>query len=247
MKSTAPPFPVSPSFPQGSNLRSDSRRLRVAFLVFAALLALSGLWVLVPELLRPKTIPFPSDRASAETLAGYRSRAILAAELGAIRGDLWAEAAFTDSRFMWTDRYANLDPANREKVESARGHAETALRFAPINGAAWLFLAKLPSPTIDENRIGTLLEMSYFTAPSNTMLAPARLERVATSSALADKDVQAFIKSDIRAILNQRPEYRQGLIAAYRNAWPQNQALFESLVAGVDPAAAQQLHSDPPK
>ena len=42
--------------------------------------------------------------------------------------------------------------------------------------------------------------MSYFTGPSALDLAPRRLERAATSSALADNDLQAFIKSDIRAI-----------------------------------------------
>lgn len=243
----ATPSPFSASFPQGSNLRSESTPLRTAILVFGAVLGLSGIWVLLPELLRQKPIAFPSDRASAEALAAYRPRAILAAEIGAIRGDLWAEAAFTDSRFMWADRSASLDQTNSEKIGAARANAETALRFAPINGAAWLFLAKLPSPPSNENRVAALLEMSYFTAPSNAKLAPARLDRAATSSALADKDVQAFIKSDIRAILGQRPEFRQGLIAAYRNAWPQNQPLFESLVAGVDPAAAQLLHSDQPK
>jgi hypothetical protein len=204
--------------------------------------------MLLPELLRQKPIAFPLDRASAEALAVYRPRAVLAASIGAIRGDLWAEAAFTDSRFMWADRPASLDRTNNDRIDAARANAETALKFAPINGAVWLFLAKLPtnSPN-NENRVATLLEMSYFTAPSDADLAPARLERAATSSALADKDIQAFIKTDIRAILSRRPEFQQGIMAAYRNALPQNQPMFESLVAGVDPNAAQLLHSDQPK
>ncbi|HUZ90873.1 MAG TPA: hypothetical protein VMU78_03080, partial [Methylocella sp.] len=124
---------------------------------------------------------------------------------------------------------------------------ETALALSPINGAAWLFLAMLPdaSPKAD-SRSGTLLEMSYFTAPSAPELAPWRLKWAAASSALANKDIQEFIKSDIREILNHSPEFQQGLIAAYRGALPQNQPIFESLVADVDPASVQLLHAGQP-
>ena len=220
---------------------SAPMRLRWALLVFGIILGLSGLWMLLPELLRPKPIGLVFDRAGAETAAEHRTRAVLAANIGAIRGDLWAEAAFTGARFM-------CDWTSSGQVAQARANAETALALAPIYGAAWLFLAKLPaSPQDGENRVGTLLEMSYFTAPSALDLAPWRLERAATSSALADQDLQAFIKSDIRRILDRGPEYRQAIMAAYRNAWPRNQPIFESLVADVDPAVAQLLRSGQPK
>ena len=115
-----------------------------------------------------------------------------------------------------------------EQVAKAKARAETALALAPINGAAWLFLAKLPATSPDaESRGVTLLEMSYFTAPSAPKLAPFRLERVATSSALADKDIQAFVKNDLREIMRRPPEFQQTIIAAYRNALPQNQPIFE--------------------
>ncbi len=227
---------------------SAPMRLRWALLVFGIILGLSGLWMLLPELLRPKPIGLVFDRAGAETAAEHRTRAVLAAAIGAIRGDLWAEAAFTGARFMWSDRLAIRDWTSSGQLARARANAETALALAPINGAAWLFLAKLPAISPDgENRVGTLLEMSYFTAPSALDLAPWRLERAATSSALADKDLQAFIKSDIRGILERGPEYRKVIMAAYRNAWPQNQPIFESLVADADPAVAQLLRSGQPK
>ncbi|MGC2224540.1 MAG: hypothetical protein WA624_20400 [Methylocella sp.] len=227
---------------------SGAMRLRLALLVFGIVLGLSGLWMWLTELVRPKPIGLVFDRAGAETAAEHRTRAVLAAEIGAIRGDLWAEAAFTGARFMWSDRLAIRDWTSSGQLARVRANAETALALAPINGAAWLFLAKLPaSPQDGENRVGTLLEMSYFTAPSALDLAPWRLERAATSSALADKDLQAFIKSDIRAILERGPEYRQVIMAAYRNAWPQNQPIFESLVADADPAVAQLLRSGQPK
>jgi hypothetical protein len=223
-------------------------RLRSALLVFGIGLGLSGVWMLLPELLRPKPIGLAFDRNGTEAASARRTRAILAAEIGAIRGDLWADAAFTGARFMGTDRSTSLDLTNSGRLARARANAETAVALAPVNGAAWLFLARLPARSQDgENRDGTLLEMSYFTAPSALDLAPWRLERAATSSALADKDLQAFIKSDIRGILDRGPEFQQTIVAAYRNAWPQNQPIFESLVAEVDPAMARLLRSGQPK
>ncbi len=153
------------------------------------------------ELPRPKPVGLPFDRNGTEAAAARRTRAVLAAEIGAIRGDPWAEAAFTGARFMGTNRSTSLDRANSGQRARARANAETALALAPVKGGAWLFLARLPASSQDcENRVGSLLEMSYFTAPSALDLASLRLERAATSSALADNDLQAFIKSDIRGI-----------------------------------------------
>ncbi|MGH6800588.1 MAG: hypothetical protein ACRECZ_04075 [Methylocella sp.] len=224
------------------------RRLRLALLVFGAVLGLSGLWMLLPELLRPTPSGLAFDRNGIEAAAARRTSAVLAAEIGAIRGDLWAEAAFTGARFMWTDRSTIFDWSNSGQLARVRANAETAVALAPVNGAAWLFLAKLPASSPEgENRVGTLLEMSYFTAPSALDLAPWRLERAATSNALTDKDLQVFIKSDIRGILDRGPENRQAIMTAYRKAWPQNQPIFKSLVADADPAVAQLLRSGQPK
>ena len=223
-------------------------RLRLALLVLGIVLGLSGLWMLLPELLRPTPIGLAFDRAGTEAAAARRTSAVLAAEIGAIRGDLWAEAAFTGARFMTTDRSTIRDWSNSGPLAWTRANAETALALAPVNGAAWLFLARLPAGSPEaESRVGILLEMSYFTAPFALDLAPWRIERAATSSALADRDLQAFVKSDIRGILDRGPEYRPAIFAAYRNAWPQNQLIFESLVADADPAVAQLLRSGQPK
>ena len=204
-----------------------SVRLRSALLLFGIVLGLAGGWLAIPDLISPRVPGFPFDRNSAEAAAAHRTGAVLAAGLGAIRGDLWANAGFTGARFMWTDHVTSLSPSDFRLVERVRSETETALSLAPINGAAWLFLANLPAISRDaESRIGTLLEMSYFTAPSALELAPWRLKRAATSSALADKDIQAFVKSDLREMLGRRPEFQQAIIAAYRNAWPQNQPIL---------------------
>lgn len=228
-------------------LSTPPEKLRLALLLLGIVLGLSGVWMLLPVLLSPNPIGLSFDRNGAEAAAAHRTRAVLAAEIGAIRGNLWASAAFTDARFMGTEGLTSFDRKNSEQLAQAKANAEKALALAPIDGAAWLFLAMLPAAPPDaESRLVTLLEMSYFTAPSAPELAPWRLKRAATSSALADKDIQEFIKSDIREILQRRPEFQQAIIAAYRSALPQNQPIFESLVADVDSAAAQSLHSGQP-
>jgi hypothetical protein len=70
-----------------------------------------------------------------------------------------------------------------------------------------------------------------------------RVMRAATSSALANKDIQLFVKSDIRGILDREPDHQQDIVATYRKAWPQNQPIFENLVAEIDPAVATLLSS----
>jgi hypothetical protein len=223
-------------------------RLRCSLLVYGIVLGISGVWLLLPVLLRPTPIGLPLDPKSAEAAADHRMSSILAAELGAIRGDLWAEAAFTGARFIWTDRGASFGPASSRELARIRADAETSLALAPVNGAAWLLLAALPETAPDrDSRVSALLEMSYFTAPNELRLANLRVMRAVISSALADKDIQAFIKTDIRKILTHRPDYQNELITAYREALPQNQPIFESLIADVDPALATLLRSSPSK
>jgi hypothetical protein len=229
-------------------LSTPVTRVRTAFLALGTALGLSGIWMAIPDLLSPKPISLPLDRGTAESAATHRIGARMAAELGLVRGDLWAKAAFTDAPILWAARPAKLDSSELKQLARARNTMETALALAPINGAAWLFLAKLPAVSPEaENRVGNLLEMSYFTAPSAPDLALSRIQRAVTSSALANKDLQTFVSGDLREILGRGPQFLQAIIAAYRDALPQNQAVFESLIADADPAAAQMLHSNPSK
>jgi hypothetical protein len=229
-------------------LSTPTARLRTVLLALGAILGLSGIWMVIPDLLSPKAPDLPFERATAEAAAKHRTGALMAAEIGLVRGDLWAKAAFAGAPFLWTDRSATLDPNELKQLERVRNTTETALALAPINGAAWLFLAKLPATSPEaESRVGPLLEMSYFTAPSAPDLALSRIQRAATSTALANKDLQTFVSGDLREGLGRGPQFQQAIIAAYRNALPQNQAVFESLITDADPALAQMLRSSPPK
>ena len=85
-------------------LSTPTARLRSALLALGAILGLSGIWMVIPDLLSPKAADLPFDRAAAEAAATHRTGALMAAEIGLVRGDLWAKAAFTGAPFLWTDR-----------------------------------------------------------------------------------------------------------------------------------------------
>ena len=208
--------------------------------------------MLLCALLAPAVIALPFDReAAAVAAATHRSRAIAAARLGGIRGDLYAQAAYADAGLLWLDRARSLDAASAAEVHAARSNAETALALAPINGSAWLFLAALPpaSPKAPDQNGLLALQMSYLTAPDDPALALPRVERALASSVPIDRDLQALVKTDLREIMKARALTLQtpALLAAYKTASPQNQAIFEALASEIDPDFGQSLRSQAPK
>src|ERR1700730_8505480 len=94
--------------------------LRSTLLVFGIGLGLSGLRKLLPQLLRPKPAGLPFGHNGTDAAAARPTRVVLGAEIGVIRGDLWAEAAFTGARFMGADRSMSLDRANSGQFARAR-------------------------------------------------------------------------------------------------------------------------------
>src|SRR6516165_2974024 len=212
-------------------------KVRAGLAFFALVLGICGMWVLVPELLALQTAGLPRERNGGLALREAEDRVGWAAALAGIRGDLWARSSFTQSDILWLDRTNAASTAKTARINRARSDAERAVLLAPINGEAWLFLAKLPGVSSNPDpRVAAFLQMSFFTAPNDLSLAPMRLERAANTDALQDRDVQEFAKFDIRKILTEQPRLKPAIVAAYRGALPQNQALFESLVNDVDSA-----------
>jgi hypothetical protein len=155
---------------------SAPTRLLSALLVFGIGLRLSGLRMLLPQVLRPKPLPFGHN--GTEAAAARRTRAVLAAEIGVIRGDFWAEAAFTGARFMGTDRSTSLDRGQFRTIRAGQSQRGDGLRARPGRWRGMAFFGE-DSGKFAERREprGSLLERSYCTAPSALDLAPWRLER----------------------------------------------------------------------
>jgi hypothetical protein len=220
--------------------------VRIGLVLLAIFLAASSTWLVVSDLLRSGPIGIAVNRTDPAAAKSYET-ALLAAQVGSIRGSLWADAAFADAATLpWPMRSAQTDRALADRIDRTRAEMETSLGLAPINAEGWLLLAALPSvPSRNDPRITDLLGMAYFTAPSAAWLAPWRIERAASSAALADPDIQNFVKADMRRILAGPPQQKAAIVTAYRNALPQNQARFEALVADIDPSFAQTLRNEP--
>lgn len=215
---------------------------RIALVLFACALGGFALWQLAPEFARSDIRRLPVNSESAAAAATARARAQRAAEFGALRGDLWAEAAFTYAAQLWpgAERTANSSTAG----DDGRAVVERALAYAPHASGVWLMAAGLASrfgwPRSDAL---SALKMSYFTGPNEIHLIPLRLFTTTHSSALTDDDIQRLVQREVRMILTRWPEMKAALPAAYDNADPEAKRFLERAVTEADPSFLETLRA----
>ena len=116
-------------------------KFRIAILFFAALLGLQSIWLTLAELSRGRVDRLPTDFSTAAAAAGRRDRAAWAAEIGAIRGELWAQSAFTYADLLLGENEETAEVM--QKLTRARVSLERALNDAPAQSGAWLLRAGL--------------------------------------------------------------------------------------------------------
>jgi hypothetical protein len=219
-------------------------RFRKILLAFAVTLGIADAWTLMSELARPPRIGFPIIQ-NYPAAAEQRPKAALAARLGLVRGDLWAELffSFADSIVGRSGRDFGAITTLNEAVPAA----QRALAYAPYRSEVWLLLAdltdkyELPNP-----KSGAALTMSYYTAPYNLTLTPLRLSVATRGDALRDADLQQFVERDLRMILAGKPELRPAIIAAYATASAEGRRLVESVVQEADPSFLASLQMQIP-
>jgi hypothetical protein len=209
---------------------------RLTALLVAILLGAQCLWLVLAELARSSIDQLPTDMISAATAAKQRDTAVRAASIGAIRSDLWAEAAFTYADLLWGGKKEAVENAHPAPI-LLRAHANLnhALNDGPHQSSAWLLLAelnlRLPS------RLDALepLKMSYFTGPSERPLVSPRLQIAVQLDGSKDVEMRQFISRDLRMLLAQN---RKSAIAeAYNVASPANKGFIESIIRDIDPSA----------
>jgi hypothetical protein len=202
-------------------------------LLLATALAGYSCWIALPELLRAEIRQLPTSSGTAAIAATARARSAWVAALGAVRGDLWAESAFTYATLILSDPAQHTDPTTI--ANEARTVIERALRCAPYESSVWLLAARLgfrfnwpnSSPT-------STLKMSHYTGPNELYLIPLRLLTATHSDALADSDLQQLVQRDVRMILTRWPKLRPALTAAYKDAEPDAKRFLEGAVAQTD-------------
>jgi hypothetical protein len=213
---------------------------RLATLVLAALLGVQGVWLLLTELSRPGIDRLPTNAQAAVKSANHRNDAIWAAWIGAIRGDLWAESAFTYADLLWAGPDAG--PQGTTALERARAELDKALGYAPHQADAWLLLAGLEQRyQSQKSDPAQALKMSYYTGPSERPLIPLRLLVATHLASLDDIEVQQFIRRDLRFLLAR--QQKSVVAEAYAGASPAGRRFIEQTVGEIDPAYLGSLRS----
>jgi hypothetical protein len=218
---------------------------RTVMVLFAGVSGLLALWILAAQLSDISVYKLPSTPNAAAVAKIHRRDAALAANLGVIRGDLWAQSAFTYADLFWENSGISSVNSSSDNVAGvARPSIEKALSYAPHRSDVWLLLTALSSrlnwPNLDP---ASALKTAFYTGPSETSLIPLRLLVAARSTALNDPDVQQFVRRDIRLILLRMPALKPAIQVAYHEANSANKRIIESAINELDPAFVQQLRT----
>ena len=200
------------------------------------LLGVQCVWLLLAEFSRPAIYRLPTDAADVDAARNKRSSARWAATFGAIRGDLWAESAFTYADLMLSDA------ASRANIARARSSLERALTAAPHQSSAWLLLAGLASryqlPGIDTKEA---VKMSYYTGPSELELMPLRLAIAAQSDVFSDIELRDSISREVRLLFTH--QQKSAIVAAFNAASPAGRQFIEQTIREIDPSAVELLRA----
>src|SRR4051794_30417384 len=174
-------------------------------MIFAVALGTAGVWVLMSESARQPRIELADDQDVGPT--DKRPQAALAAHLGLVRGDLWAELFLLYSDPITSQNRRDFGATTT--LNEAIPAAHRALTYAPYRSDVWLLLAEMAQKYQLQNpKTSTALAMSYYTAPYDLALAPLRLSVATRVDALNDPEVQDFVERELRSILAAKPGLR---------------------------------------
>jgi hypothetical protein len=218
--------------------------LRLATLLFALLLGIESAWLVLADSFRSGIKRLPTDAAAATAARTKRPDATSAAEAAVIRGDLWAEAAFTYADLLWSDAKPG-DGLLTQEVASARSALDHALDHGPHQSGAWLLRAGLASRySLLGVNAQEALKMSYYTGPSEQDLMPLRLRIAMLSEAFSDSELNELIERDVRLLFSHQK--KSPIASAYNAASPAGKRFIEQAVGKIDPTAIKSIRSGAP-
>jgi hypothetical protein len=217
---------------------SNLVKFRIIIMLVTTLLGLQCVWLVSSELARPAVVGLSTNVTAASKAAKEHNRAALAATIGAIRGELWAQSAFSYADLLFGENKESA--VTSTKLARASISLEHALRDAPVQPAAWLLRAWLGAryPSLGFNATEAL-KMSYYTGPSEEELIPLRLRLAVLSGAIGDLEMSPLIRRDLRLLLARK---QQAVIAdAYSGASPSGKRFIEKALGDIDRSAAESL------
>lgn len=215
-------------------------RFRLVTIGFAVVLGAQCIWLLLAELSRPGISQLPTDPQSAAIAATQRIDANWAAAIGAIRGDLWAQSAYTYANLLGDNSTSETDLS--QSLDRARERLDRAVRYGPHRADVWLLLAGLairhqwshPDPK-------EALRMSYYTGPSELPLIPLRLNVAVHLDDFNDSELQQLARRDLRVLMAHQG--KQAVVQAYRSARPAGKIFIERTIGETDPTFVDSLRS----
>lgn len=196
----------------------DFRLMRSLISALAFLTLLLGGWTFIIEgYLQVRALAGQGISASAATRV---------AQIGFLRGDLWANAAQTSG---------------------SEAAAKRALSLSPARSGIWLLLASQLA-TGSSTQAGAALQMAYFAGGGKREEFEARLRAAAQSQALADKQIQDLVKVDIVAASRNIPEFASIAAGIYKAAPAFNRPILLKMLSDQDPVLGGRLGAmDPPR
>ncbi len=210
---------------------------RILTLLFAAVLGVYCLWLLLAELYRPGVDHLPTDPQGAAMAAEQRNDANRAGWIGRIRGDLWADSAYTYADMLWNNPDSTSQPTH--SWNPVRERLDWAVRYAPHQSGAWLLLAGVASRYRWLNPDpAEALRMSYYTGPSERPLIPLRT-LVAGQLPALDNELQQLARRDLRVLIAHQEQ--PAVMQAYQAATPSGKQFIEQTVGEIDPTLAESL------
>ncbi len=226
----------------GNTAQQRLSSFHTAALILGAVLAVLAGWILLPEILRPALPYFPATSSEARSLATRHAEAALAAGIGWPRGELWTDKAMTANAALLS---AFEEGRPSRAPAGARATAKTATLHAPADARAWLLLA-MTSARLHNSNAAAQLKMSYYTAPYSARLFPLRVQIAAQLPQIDDPELQGFLQSELRMIIQDRPNLKQSIASAFRAASPAARQFFEEALAQLDTEFLGQLRSANP-
>ena len=211
-------------------------RIRLALGAFTGLLVLQCVWLAAPVLWKSRTETAAGDTTDPSQSNSYLAG--LAATFSAVRGDLWAQAAYAEVAPDWP-KAVSPPLASIDRIIRAAWAAERALSYAPLSCEAWLYYASLQRLQSRDLAEAKLIKMGYYTCLGDTETALSRLgvamDVESISDLELDVEVKSFMLGDVRKIVNSGTGARGLLHTVYDRASPRGQLVLRTLSEDVAP------------
>jgi hypothetical protein len=180
----------------------------------------------------PSPLAFPREDRNAPISSSERNRAVWAAELALVRGDLWAENAIAQSSEVIRNTEPQKAAQSADQVSVAHSAAKKAAAMSPLDSRVWLILASLDC--LLHREASGALKMSYYTGSNETVLMPLRLLVATCLDSINDSELQNLVTREIQLIITQKQGLKPAILAAYQKASPGGKHLLETVVGDID-------------